>query len=225
MTVRQFRWVLVVLLGCVLTLSIGSRTPLTIGAYAEWAHGRHHFSGGTGPSALGVSALIVVAFVLLMVAKPVAAKRPLPGVLRRFAAFWLDFLLAIFALAPIIGAVAALVAWASAGHFVWTFERTTQAATDAPLMVLSFALLIPGLLSYYTIPLALRRPSPGACIAGYQVVADKDKSLPLSRALLRSIVGYFAICSAFIAPFVGRDKMADKFWLDKAFDTRAVLLS
>jgi uncharacterized RDD family membrane protein YckC len=160
-----------------------------------------------------------------MKAKAVAFSSPLPGLMRRFAAFWLDFMFAMLALAPAIGAVPMIVEWRHTGNFAWSFERTTQASSDVPLTVLSVVLLIPGLLFYYAIPLVLRKPSPGACLAGYQVVADEGTSLPLKRALLRSLVGYFALCGGFIAPFVGREKTKGKFWLDRVFHTRAVLLN
>lgn len=57
------------------------------------------------------------------------------------------------------------------------------------------------------------------------VIADEGCVTSLRLALLRSIVGYLALCFGFIAPFVGRDKKAGKFWLDKLFHTRAILLN
>jgi hypothetical protein len=213
------------LLGLFLVLStVFSGEPLTIGASADWAEGRYKFAGGTQPWALGFAVLIVYLFVLLMGAKRVESKTPLPGLTRRFAAFWIDLLFAMFALGPIIGLAPMIVEWRRTGSFAWSFDRTSQAAGDVPLIILSFTLLIPGLLFYFAIPLVLRRPSPGACVAGYQVVADEGRAVSLRWALLRSLVGYFALCAGFIAPFAGRDKKAGKYWIDKVFHTRAVML-
>jgi uncharacterized RDD family membrane protein YckC len=160
-----------------------------------------------------------------MGAKRVESKTALPGLARRFAAFWIDFLFAMFALTPIIGLVPMIVEWRRTGNFAWSIDRASQAPGDVPLIILSFILLIPGLVFYFAIPLVVRRPSPGACVAGYQVVADEGRVVSLPWALLRSLVGYFALCAGFVAPFVGRDKKAGKFWLDKVFHTRAVMLN
>lgn len=226
MTVRQIRWMFVGLLVLFLPLNIVfSRGSLVIGVFAEWADGRYRFSGGTQPWALGFGVLIVGVFILLMGAKRVESTTPLPGLMRRFAAFWLDFLFAMSALTPIISVVPVIVEWIRTGNFVWSFDRTSQTAGDVPLTILSFMLLISGLLFFFAVPLVLRRPSPGACVLGYQVVPDEDRVVSLRQALLRSLFGYFALCTGFIAPFVARDEKTGKFWLDKVFHTRAVLLN
>ena len=224
MTVRTLRWVLLALLGCVLAKCTVSE-PITIGASTEWSDGRYRFSGGTEPGALGFAILTLIGLILLMNAKPAAAKAPLAGLVRRFAAFWLDFMFAMFMLTPVVGLLPTLVEWMRTGSFAWSFERSYQTSVDVPLTVLSIILLLPGLLVYYALPLFLRKPSPGACIAGYQVIADDGVLLSIRVALLRSIVGYFALCAAPVAPFVRRDKTAGKFWLDRVFGTHAVLLN
>ncbi|WP_321470777.1 RDD family protein [uncultured Paludibaculum sp.] len=224
MTVRRFRWVFLDLLGLIFGLTGYFSERPAFAASIEWTNGSYAFSGGTQPWSLGLSAVIVVAFILLMRAKRVESAGPLPGLLIRFAAFWIDFLLALFAFAPLYGAVPVIVEWRRTGAFAWFVERNIRVASDVPVVLLSMALLMVGLLFHFTIPFVLRRPSPGACVAGYQVVADEGYSLSLERVLLRNFVGYFALCTAWIAPFAGRDKQAGKFWLDKLFHTRAVLL-
>jgi uncharacterized RDD family membrane protein YckC len=219
------RWVFLGLLGLFLVLSVFlSDGPVTAGVSAEWANGEYRFSGGTQPLMLVFAGAVVLAFVLLMHTKSVESTALLPGLLRRFVAFWLDFLFAMSALTPVLGILPMMVEWRRAGSFAWSFERTTQVATDIPITVISFVFLVPGLLFYFAVPLVFQRPSPGATIMGYQVVADEGGKIPLKRALLRSLVGYFALCASVIAPFVGRDSKAGKFWLDKTFQTRAVLL-
>lgn len=107
---HQFRWALVGLLALFLPLSIFfSGEPLAIGVSARWADGSYGFSGGTQPWALGFGVLIAGVFILLMSAKGVESPTPLLGLMRRFAAFWLDLLLAMFALTPIIGVVPMIV--------------------------------------------------------------------------------------------------------------------
>jgi hypothetical protein len=226
MTVRRFRWIFATLLGLMFVLSLFfPEGPQTIGASVVWANGRYAFSGGTQPWALGLAAVILAAFVLLMGAKVSESAAPLPGLMRRLVAFCLDFCFAMLMLTPVIGVVPMTAEWRNSGSFAWSFERTAQTASDLPLTFLSLALLVPGLLFYFAIPLVMRRPSPGACIAGYQVVADEGCTITLRAALLRSLVGYFALCACWVAPFFGRGKKAGKFWLDKVFRTRAVIVN
>jgi uncharacterized RDD family membrane protein YckC len=212
------RWVFFGLLGLFLVLSIflleGS---VTAGVSAEWANGEYRFSGGTQPWMLVFAGAVVLAFVLLMHTKRVESTALPPSLLRRLVAFWLDFLFAMSALTPVVGILPMMVEWRRAGSFAWSFERTTQAATDIPITVLSFVFLVPGLLFYFAVPLVFQRPSPGATVMGYQVVADEGGKIPLKRALLRSL-------ASVIAPFAGRGSKAGKSWLDKTFHTRAVLL-
>lgn len=70
-----------------------------------------------------------------------------------------------------------------------------------------------------------RRPSPGTCIVGYQIVAEDGVELTLPKALLRTLLGFIALCAAYLAPFVQRDRKNGKFWLDKVFRTQAVTLT
>ena len=81
-----------------------------------------------------------------------------------------------------------------------------------------------GLVSYYALPLVRRKPSPGACIVGYQIIPDDGTTLNFRTAVLRTLVGFIAVAGAWLAPFIARDRKEGKFWLDKIFGTRAVTL-
>jgi uncharacterized RDD family membrane protein YckC len=109
--------------------------------------------------------------------------------------------------------------------FAWNFERTTSTPADVPLVVFLVLVASAAMLLYYAIPLVRFRPSPGACVLGYQVLPEPGEHLTLSRSLYRASLGFIAVCAAYVAPFVGRDQKKGKFWLDKMFRTRAVLLS
>jgi len=159
-----------------------------------------------------------------MYSPPIHVGSPLPGVLRRFLAFWLDFILAMVAVGPIFGVLPVLIEWRRTGVFEWTFERTSPAPGDKLLLTIGLLSCSVSTVVYYAIPLVRRKPSPGTCILGYQIVADDDLTVPLQTALLRTVLGFIALCVAYLAPFVARDRKNGKFWLDKVFGTRAVLL-
>ena len=148
----------------------------------------------------------------------------MPGVFRRFVAFFLDFILAMVLITTIVGILPALTEWKRTGTFQWHFERSLYAPGDGWLTAAEAILLIPGLVFYFVFPLTRFRPSPGACITGYQIVPDSGITMSVRTAILRTLLGFIALCAAYLAPFVARDRKMGKFWLDAVFGTRALRL-
>jgi hypothetical protein len=223
MTTKELRWLFLALLAVALFVSFFSEAA-TYGISAEWTNGSYRFAGGTHPVALTFSLIVSVLYCLLMFAPTPSLGGPLPGVLRRFVAFWLDFILAMTLIAPVMGVLPTLAEWKRTGNFEWNFERTTHAAGDGWLTAVGVLLLFAGLVFYYAFPLVRRRPSPGACITGYQIVPEEGVTMTLKTAILRTLLGFIAACAAYIAPFVARDGTKGKFWLDAIFGTRALIL-
>jgi len=223
MKVKHFRWVFA---GLAALIFVGGFVlpQATVGISAEWSNGRYQFAAGTAPRALGFAGFLISLYIVFMDAPLVAPGKPLPGLFRRFVAFWLDFALAMSIVSPLAGILPVVAEWRRTKVFEWSFERDAPAAGDLPTVVLSTALGFVALLFYYAVPVFRGRPSPGACIAGYQVVAEDGHPLTFRRALLRSLLGFVAVCGAPAAPFVRRDRKQGKFWLDTMFGTRATLL-
>jgi uncharacterized RDD family membrane protein YckC len=165
---------------------------------------------------------VIALYVFLLHAKPERVDQPFPSLFRRYVAFWLDFFIAISAVAPIVGLLPAVMEWRRTGLFRWSFERSLRAPGDD---LVSTATLLSGavmVVLYYAIPLVRRRPSPGSCILGYQIVLDHEGTISVGIAVLRTFLGFIAVC---LAPFTARDQSEAKFWLDKLFGTRAVRLN
>jgi uncharacterized RDD family membrane protein YckC len=198
---------------------------VTIGASQQWSNGSYRFAAGTQPWALALAVLITFLYLLLLRSAPLRLGQPLPGVFRRFIAFWLDFCLGMMVAAPVFGLVPTFTEWRRTGIFQWTFERTTSASGDGILTVTGFLVMISGLICYFAVPLICRKPSPGSCIAGYQILAEDEHPLTLRTAVMRTLLGFIAVCVLYLAPFVARDRKKGQFWLDKVFGTRAVRLS
>lgn len=224
MKVKYIRWSFVSLLGFVMFLGVLLPAPVTLGASATWTNGEYHFAGGTHPAALVLAALFIVLYLALMGCAPPALGEVLPGVVRRFLAFWLDFLIAMMVIGPTFGIFATLAEWRRTGVLVWMFERETPAPTDTLLTTGGVALVFVLLLFYFAVPLVRRRPSPGSCIAGYQVMPDEGRTLTLWRAILRTIVGFFAMSMWPLTPFIARQRKKGKVWFDGPFRTHAVIL-
>ena len=221
---RELRWLFIAVLAVLMIVDYVSE-PITVGVSAEWRNERYQFAGGTSLLGLVLSLLIIGLYILLMYGAVTNLGHALPGVFRRFVAFWIDFWIAISALAPILGILPVLIEWKRTGVFEWSFVRATPAKGDWLIATLGVVLAAVALLLYYSLPLIRQRPSPGSCIVGYQVVPDEDTTLSLRTALLRTLLGFVAAASAYLAPFVGRDRKHGKFWLDKVFRTHAVKIS
>jgi hypothetical protein len=224
MKVKHFRWIFIAAFIALVILGYESELP-TMGVSAEWTNARYHFAGGTAPWAFVYAAPFIGFYILLMYTPPSDQGQALPGVFRRFVAFWLDFILAMYALAPILGILPTITEWRRTGVFAWNFERTTSAPGDMLLASTGIVLSSVALLFYYAFPLILRKPSPGGCIVGYQIIPDEGTTLSFQKALLRTVLGFIAAAGACLAPFIARDRKNGKFWLDKIFDTRAVMLN
>jgi len=221
---KYFRWVFLALIG-VLFLAANRSEPVTIGATMESSDGRYYFAGGTSVAALFFSLLAIVCYLLLLWSKPGEPGDPLRGVLSRFFALWLDFLISIAIFAPIVGLIPTISEWKRTGAFVWNFERTEWASGDGFIVLASTILAVIALFIYFALPLVLQRPTPGSCIVGYQVIADDRQQITLGDALKRTAFGFIAACSFWRAFNGERKPEQGKFWLDKKFATRAVKLT
>jgi len=223
MNVKHFRWLFLPLLVALLVTMFSVDTPFTIGLSGEFSiiglsggcsQDKYRIAGGTAPWALAFSVIVIGLYFLLMCAPPAEHGQKFSSWWRRLAAFWLDFFLAVAAVAPILGLIPTFTEWRRTGVFVWNFERATFAPGDGLLFAVLFALAIPAFAFYFSWPLLRRRPSPGTCIMGYQIVADEGAALTLGAALKRTLLG---------VTFLG-DRYRTKFRVDAWFGTHAVKL-
>jgi RDD family protein len=220
MDIRELRWLFVVVL--VGTFILGSVSePATFGISLQWTNDDYRFAGGTHPVALTLAVIVATLYLLLMFAPPAALGQPLHGVFRRFLTFWLDLALAMVLITPVIGILPALTEWRRTGSFQWNFERMSHAPGDGWLALAVAGFVIWGLVLYFAFPLLRRKPTPGACITGYQIVPDAEKTMTFWLAILRTLLGFIALCAWYLAPFIARDRKNGKFWLDAVFGTRA----
>lgn len=224
MRVKQARWIIIGALVTFFAIMIVSG-PSTIGVSQEWTNGRYQFAGGTAPWALVYASVMIGLYALFVSNVTLELGQTLPGVFRRLVAFWLDFVLALSMLAPILGLLPAITEWSRTGVFAWNFVRTTPAAGDSLQITIELPLLCVALVLYFALPLILGKPSPGTCALGYQVIPDEGRTLSLENALFRTLLGFVAAGLWFLAPFISRDRRRGKFWLDRVFHTRAVILT
>jgi uncharacterized RDD family membrane protein YckC len=217
----QIRWLFVVVFGLLIFVT-RLVPPLAMGVSIEKSADTYRFQAGTAPWGLAMSGLIIFLYIVLMYAEPSEPGQPLEGVLRRFVAGWLDFFLALFGITPILGILPVVVEWRRTGVFQWTLERDIPARGDGLISALLVIVMAIALLFYFAFPILRRKPSPGSCILGYQVVPEGEYRLSMARALQRILLGFVALCAWFVTPFVARDRKKGKLWPDKVLDTQAI---
>ena len=222
MTAKQLRWPIISLLFAFFFVeNLAGNSTFGISSLWSSTNG-YRISAGTQPRALAFSLVAISLYFLLMRVAPGHPGDPLPVVFRRFVAFWLDFIFAIIAIAPILGIVPMLMEWTRTGVFRWHFVRSTYVSGDGLLTFGTVSVGTAALVLYYALPLLRCRPSPGTCIAGYQVIPDIGVKLTIRTVIFRTLLGFLALAGAYFAPFAQLDRKQGKFWLDKIFGTHAV---
>jgi hypothetical protein len=121
MNVRYFRPVLMILaVGIVGTLHF---LEGTLGLSSEYSSSDGYmFAGGTTPWAIAVAAVVLLIYFLLMISRPGEDGPRMPSLARRFLAFWLDFLVAMAATAPLIGIIPMFAEWKRTDFFHGSFS-------------------------------------------------------------------------------------------------------
>jgi hypothetical protein len=223
MSVRFFRWTFVALL-LIFWITMFLYGDRTIGASSELSNGNYRFVAGTRPQYLILALLIIAAYIALMHVTIPPSTRPVPGVVRRHVAFLLDFMLAVIAAASAIGLMPVLVEWKRTDRFAWVFERNAPGPSDDLIATVGVSICFALLFLYFLVPLIRRRPSPGACILGYQIIPDDGQSLTVGNATTRIFLGCVAVGLWPLAPFIGRERHRGKMWIDRVCNTRAVEL-
>lgn len=223
MKTSDFRWPFLIILVSIPIVS-NFVNPTSLGVSAEWSDGRYQIAGGTAPWAIAYSVGIGALYVWLMYARSSPNKKTVLGLVRRWLAFWMDFVLSIMAIAPILGLIPMCAEWNRTGVFAWNFERTTLQTGDKLDIAVSTLIGVASIFAFYALPLYMNRPSPGSCIAGYQITAIGEDPLTLRQSLLRTLLGFVASATPYLVPVLKRNRQRGQFWLDLVFGTQAVEL-
>jgi hypothetical protein len=221
---KEFRWVFLALLAPLLFLGFSPGSKWTIGASAEWSNGNYTFAGGTHPGALLLSGITIVLYLWLLRSKVSAGAPTTQAFFRRPVAALIDFVLAIVATAPIFGIVPMLAEWRQTGSFAWNLERTTYFAGDKYVIGATSLLAIAMLMTYFALPLLLGKPSPGACILGYQIVPDDGFEMTPLIALGRGALDFVSLCEIYGTLFGILKRKRGSYWVDRFFHTHAIQL-
>ncbi len=125
--------------------------------------------------------------------------------------------------APVVGLLPVMLEQNGRAILFGRLSAIPGTAGDVPVAIFAGLTILAIILLYFALPVICSRPSPGACLLGYQILPEKGQTPSLARAVQRSLLGFVAVCGAPLAPFVGGDKLI-KSWLDERFGVKALTL-
>jgi hypothetical protein len=227
MKAKGFRWFL---LGyfALLIVAMNIHSDETVGISANWSNGDYSYQAGAPPWSIAFSAVGAGLYVALASSSVPVSSRPMPHLLRRWAAGMIDIVMALVIPAAFLGLIAVFVEYRQTGVFDWVVERQQSRPEDWPLSIVSVLLIMFVLMPvFFAVSWSLGKPTPGSCIFNFRIVADGGSRLSLWRAGLRALLGSMALLAWpcwILAYWLKRDKNAGKFWLDVVFRTHAEFL-
>lgn len=142
------------------------------------------------------------------------------GLLRRLAAFYLDFFLFMLVLTPLLAIPALLIEASATGEFKWEFVRDFSRPSDVwvltPVVLFAFYLLY----SYFYWHAVKRRQTIGKYLLGYSLhAADETSGRPqLGRGLLLGALGMVVWPISLVLALRREDKA---LWWDVRTNVRA----
>jgi len=230
MKAASVRWFLlgyVVLLVLLIAICSGSDEQ-GIGIGLSWGNGNYSFSGAAPPWAIAFAVVSAGLYAVLFWSHVDATSKPMPHLFRRFVAGMVDWALGIMMSATVVGLISILIEYKQTGVFAWVINRQEPRPWDALEAVTGFFLVFAAMVVYMAVPLSRGKPTPGACIFGYCVMADEGSRLTFWFATLRALLGSVALLGWpcwILAYALKRDKNQGKFWLDAIFRTHAEFLT
>jgi len=197
----------------------------TVGISANWSNGDHSFRGGAPPWSLAFAVVGITLYALLALSAVSSNSQPMPFLFRRWVAGLIDWFMALILPASILGLVAVLVEYRRTGVFDLIIDRQESQPGDWTLAMAGVLLLMFVIMpAYFVVCWRSGKPTPGACVLGYRIVADEGSRLTIWFAYLRALLGSMALLAwpCWILAFaIKRDRIAGKFWLDAIFCTHA----
>ena len=149
-----------------------------------------------------------------------------PSWARRFAAFLVDFYVAVFLSAPVCALIPLAVEAARTGTFAWSFERRYPVATDESLAVLVVLGEMALIALYFAWPVARNRQSVGGYLLRLRVLpaAWSPARRGLWLGLKRVALGLIAMVFWPFSEMIGRGKDGST-WYDRLSHTRVELVN
>ncbi len=194
-----------------------------IGASSSCINDKCIVGGGASIGSLIVSAAIIT-FLFLRPNQPIVIDADaVVGVRRRLGAFFLDFVLVLLAVAPIVALPLLIVEASYTGEFEWYFVRKFARPSDALLILPSVLASFAVLYFYFFYHPWKDKQTVGEYISGIKIVAESEIGFrPIYGT--RPILGFIGLCAWPVSVYFALRKLDKKFWWDSETRTRAVMV-
>jgi len=153
--------------------------------------------------------------------KYIQDKSKIVGVWRRFGAFYLDFMVALIGITPLLAVPLLLQESSYTGHFDWVFEREFSRSSDSSYLLPSVGIAFWFLFYYFYKHAKSGRQTIGQYVLGYKVVGNTEK-LADSEWGMRVIYSYIGLCAGPFSLYFALKSPDKAFWWDNATNTKVI---
>lgn len=165
-------------------------------------------------------------FVMLFCVGGAEVNGGIPSLLRRFAAFLIDFWCSVLVPSSILALLFLYAEARRTGHFVWHFERDHSVPGDDSLFFLTFALVVGFMLLYFVLPLTRGKQTIGCFLMRTKVLPPfGDRGAFTFRQAVRRT--WYEVKGLSVLRLFGKDKDRDsqgRIWHDRETNCTVVLI-
>ncbi|MET1257458.1 RDD family protein [Aliikangiella maris] len=143
------------------------------------------------------------------------------GVWRRLGAFYLDFMIVLIGITPLLALPLLIQESSYTGQFVWSFEREFSRSTDSNYILPGVGLAFWFLFYYFYKHPKSGRQTIGQYVLGYKVVSNTDEPSDAEFGV-RVFYSYIGLCAGPISLYLALKNPDKAFWWDSATNTKVI---
>lgn len=146
------------------------------------------------------------------------------GVWRRLGAFYLDFMVVLIGVAPLLALPLLFQESNYTELFEWNFERELSRSSDSSYILPAVGFAFWFLFYYFYKHPKSGRQTIGQYVLGYKVVSNAEKLIEPEFGM-RVVYSYIGLCAGPISLYFALKNSDKAFWWDSATNTKVIRVS